>query len=122
MRGRLVLGKSTVGNFLVRAHQAGLSWQPPTDLDDDSLKLLLFGSPKVIRIAQPTLTRQVQVPEDREAAARGGFSVRTVDDPAMARTIALLQPPEADRYIPAQLPDHIRTRAQEICPTLEAVT
>ena len=41
----LGLGKGTVGNYLARARQAGLSWPLPTDLDDDSLELLLFPSP-----------------------------------------------------------------------------
>ena len=41
----LGLGKGTVGNYLVRFSQAGLSWPLPPDLDDDSLELLLFPSP-----------------------------------------------------------------------------
>ena len=41
----LGLGKGTVGNYLARARQAGLSWPLATDLDDDSLELLLFPSP-----------------------------------------------------------------------------
>ena len=41
----LGLGKGTVGNYLVRFSQAGLSWPLSPDLDDDSLELLLFPSP-----------------------------------------------------------------------------
>ncbi len=41
----LGLGKGTVGGYLARARQAGLSWPLPPELDDDSLELLLFPSP-----------------------------------------------------------------------------
>ena len=41
----LGLGKSTVGDYLARARQAGLTWPLPSELDDDSLELLLFPSP-----------------------------------------------------------------------------
>ena len=41
----LGLGKGTVGDYLARARQAGLSWPLPPELDDDSLELLLFPSP-----------------------------------------------------------------------------
>ena len=41
----LGLGKGTVGSYLARARQAGLSWPLPAELDDDSLELLLFPSP-----------------------------------------------------------------------------
>lgn len=58
----------------------------------------------------------------RDDAARSRFSVRLIDDPAMVRTIALLQPAEAHRRIPARLTEQILARAQEIRATLEAVT
>ena len=41
----LGLGKGTVGGYLARARQAALSWPLPSELDDDSLELLLFPSP-----------------------------------------------------------------------------
>ena len=41
----LGLGKTTVGGYLARARQAGLSWPLSPELDDDSLELLLFPSP-----------------------------------------------------------------------------
>jgi len=41
----LGLGKTTVGDYLARARQVGLSWPLPPELDDDSLGLLLFPSP-----------------------------------------------------------------------------
>jgi transposase len=41
----LGLSKGTVGNYLARFSQAGLSWPLPPDLDDDSLELLLFPRP-----------------------------------------------------------------------------
>ena len=41
----LGLGKGTVGDYLARARQASLSWPLPSELDDDSLELLLFPSP-----------------------------------------------------------------------------
>ena len=41
----LGLGKGTVGDYLARARQAGLSWPLPPELDDDSLELLLFPRP-----------------------------------------------------------------------------
>ena len=41
----LGLGKTTVGDYLARARQVGLSWPLPPELDDDSLELLLFPSP-----------------------------------------------------------------------------
>ncbi len=41
----LGLSKGTVGNYLARFSQAGLSWPLPAELDDDSLELLLFPSP-----------------------------------------------------------------------------
>lgn len=44
----LGLGKGSVGAYLRRAREAGLSWPLPDDLDDDSLELLLFpASPPV---------------------------------------------------------------------------
>ena len=38
----LGLGKTTVGDYLARARQAGLPWPLAPELDDDSLELLLF--------------------------------------------------------------------------------
>lgn len=38
----LSLGKGTVGAYLGRARQAGLSWPLPLTLSDDDLELLLF--------------------------------------------------------------------------------
>ena len=44
----LGLGKGSVGSYLQRARQAGLSWPLPEGLDDDGLELLLFpASPSV---------------------------------------------------------------------------
>ncbi|SEN66334.1 hypothetical protein SAMN05216227_10201 [Pseudorhodobacter antarcticus] len=43
--GSLGLSKGTVGNYLMRFTQAGLLWPLPSDLDDDSLELLLFPRP-----------------------------------------------------------------------------
>ena len=43
--GSLGLSKGTVGNYLMRFNQAGLSWPLPCELDDDSLELLLFPRP-----------------------------------------------------------------------------
>lgn len=40
----LGLGKGSVGTYLRRARDAGLSWPLPDGLDDDSLELLLFPS------------------------------------------------------------------------------
>ena len=46
--GSLGLGKGSVGAYLRRAREAGLSWPLPEGLDDDSLELLLFpASPTV---------------------------------------------------------------------------
>jgi len=41
----LGLGKGSIGRYLRRARDAGLSWPLPADLDDDSLELLLFPAP-----------------------------------------------------------------------------
>jgi len=41
----LGLGKTTVGGYLARAGQAGLSWPLAPEPEDDSLELLLFPSP-----------------------------------------------------------------------------
>ena len=38
-------GKGTVGDYLARARQAGLSWPLGSEMDDDSLESLLFPSP-----------------------------------------------------------------------------
>lgn len=38
----LGLGKGSVGTYLRRARDAGLTWPLPEGLDDDSLELLLF--------------------------------------------------------------------------------
>ena len=38
------LAKSTVSDYVKRAKQAGLSWPPQDDLDDDALKTRLFGA------------------------------------------------------------------------------
>ena len=47
-------GKGTVGNYLARARQAGLSWPLPAELDDDSLELSLFPSPTLaLRLDRP---------------------------------------------------------------------
>ena len=43
--GSLGLSKGTIGDYLIRFNQAGLSWPLPADLDDDSLELLLFPRP-----------------------------------------------------------------------------
>ena len=40
----LGLGKGSVGTYLRRARDAGLSWPLPEGLDDDGLELLLFPS------------------------------------------------------------------------------
>ncbi|OSP52754.1 IS21 family transposase [Pseudoruegeria sp. SK021] len=40
----LGIGKGSVGTYLQRARDAGLSWPLPDGLDDDSLELLLFPS------------------------------------------------------------------------------
>ncbi len=48
------LSKGTVGNYLVRFSQAGLSWPLPPELDDDSLELLLFPRPTLaLRLNRP---------------------------------------------------------------------
>ena len=57
----------------------------------------------------------------REDAAKGRFQLCLIDDPDMMRTIALLQPAEGARHLPAALRDHILARAAEIRATLEAV-
>ncbi len=65
----LGLGKGSVGAYLRRAREAGLSWPLPDDLDDDSLELLLF-------LASPTVPDPNRpVPEwseiDKELRRRG---------------------------------------------------
>ena len=50
----LGLSKGTVGNYLVRFSQAGLSRPLPPELDDDSLELLLFPRPTLaLRLNRP---------------------------------------------------------------------
>ncbi len=41
----LGVGRSTVGDYLERAKQAGLAWPVPEGLDDDALEQRLFASP-----------------------------------------------------------------------------
>ena len=53
--GSLGLSKGTVGNYLMRFNQAGLSWPLPCEFDDDSLELLLFPRPSMSSL----LTRPV---------------------------------------------------------------
>ncbi|MAI48412.1 MAG: IS21 family transposase [Hyphomicrobiaceae bacterium TMED74] len=38
------VGRSTIGDYLERAKQAGLSWPLPDDLDDDALERRMFSS------------------------------------------------------------------------------
>ena len=83
----LGLGKGTVGNYLARARQAGLSWPLATDLDDDSLELLLFPSPTMasrldrpvpdwasmdVELRRPGVTRAL-LWEEYRAKAPDGF-------------------------------------------------
>ena len=83
----LGLGKGTVGNYLVRFSQAGLSWPLPPDLDDDSLELLLFPSPTMasrldrpvpdwasmdVELRRPGVTRAL-LWEEYRARAPDGF-------------------------------------------------
>lgn len=50
----LGLGKGSVGTYLRRVREAGLSWPLPDGLDDDSLELLLFpSSPTVLDPDRP---------------------------------------------------------------------
>jgi transposase len=64
----LGLGKGTVGGYLARARQAALSWPLPSELDDDSLELLLFPSPTMAsRLERPmpdwaTMDRELRRP------------------------------------------------------------
>jgi transposase len=44
----LGLGKGSVGAYLQRARDAGLSWPLPDELDDDGLELLLFPTPSTV--------------------------------------------------------------------------
>ena len=82
----LGLGKGTVGNYLARAHQAGLSWPLPPELDDDSLELLLFPSPTMasrldrpvpdwsamdVELRRPGVTRALLWEEYRARSADG---------------------------------------------------
>lgn len=57
----------------------------------------------------------------REDVAKGRFHLRLIDDPAMVRTIALLQPDDGAPHLPIVLKNHILARAAEIRATLEAV-
>ena len=82
----LGLGKGTVGGYLARARQAGLSWPLLTELDDDSLELLLFSSPMMasridrpvpdwavmdVELRRPGVTRALLWDEYRAQAADG---------------------------------------------------
>ena len=82
----LGLGKGTVGGYLARARQAGLSWPLLTELDDDSLELLLFPSPTMasridrpvpdwsamdVELRRPGVTRALLWDEYRAQAADG---------------------------------------------------
>jgi transposase len=82
----LGLGKGTIGNYLARARQAGLSWPLATDLDDDSLELLLFPSPTMasrldrpvpdwasmdVELRRPGVTRALLWEEYRAQSADG---------------------------------------------------
>ena len=83
----LGLGKGTVGNYLARARQAGLSWPLLPELDDDSLELLLFPSPTMasrldrpvpdwasmdVELRRPGVTRAL-LWEEYRARAPDGF-------------------------------------------------
>ena len=83
----LGLGKGTVGSYLARARQAGLSWPLPAELDDDSLELLLFPSPTMasrldrqvpdwaamdVELRRPGVTRAL-LWEEYRARAPDGF-------------------------------------------------
>lgn len=57
----------------------------------------------------------------REDALRGRFQLRHIKAPDMVRTIALLQPGDTGRAVPAGLRDQIIARAVEIRTTMEAV-
>ena len=82
----LGLGKGTVGNYLVRFSQAGLSWPLSPDLNDDSLELLLFPSPTMasrldrpvpdwasmdVELRRPGVTRALLWEEYRAQSADG---------------------------------------------------
>ena len=49
----LQIPTTTVGEYVRRARDAGLTWPLPSDLDDDSLESLLFGSPTGPTQARP---------------------------------------------------------------------
>ena len=82
----LGLGKTTVGGYLARARQAGLSWPLSPELDDDSLELLLFPSPTMasrldrpmpdwaamdVELRRPGVTRALLWEEYRAKAPEG---------------------------------------------------
>lgn len=50
----LNVARSTVSEYLSRADSAGISWPPPSDIDDDALERLLFPvSPSVPPSTRP---------------------------------------------------------------------
>jgi DNA-binding transcriptional LysR family regulator len=54
-------------------------------------------------------------------AAEGRFSIQTIEDPGMVRTIALLQPSDAGNPLPEVLTEAIFDRARVIRASMEAV-
>lgn len=83
----LGLSKTSVGTYLYRARQAGLTWPLPQGLDDDGLELLLFpGAPTVPNPERPvpdwvSIDRELRRPgvtrmllwEEYRAAHPAGF-------------------------------------------------
>jgi len=107
----LGLGKSTVGGYLARARQAGLSWPLPPELDDDRLEFLLFPTPTMAsRLDRPVpdwaaMDRELRRPgvtrallrEEYRARAPDGFG--TLDRPSLqtCRPNPMSSPANTDR-------------------------
>lgn len=97
------------------AEARGLVLTPALELDSLSAVKAMLDNPGG---GLSTILPYHSVCED---AAKGRFHLCMIDDPEMVRTIALLEPGEGGRRIPAGLKGHILARAAEIRATLEAV-
>lgn len=98
------------------AKARGLDLSPALELDSLGAVKAMLDNPK------GGLSTILPYHSVREDAARGRFHLRLIDDPDMVRTIALLQPEEGGRRIPAGLKSQILACAEDLRATLEAVT
>jgi hypothetical protein len=68
------ISHSSVGNYLIRARRAGLSWPLPPDLDDEALRQRLFPPDE-----QPAETSR-PLPDGSSLEEGGEFPVQAIEE------------------------------------------